>query len=184
MVINWEVKNKKEFIFRVDSRSQMPKVLIISDTHENYELLEQVLMDNQDCEFLIHLGDEPTDLDVFDDLIDKMQIFSVFGIYNPLWSKETACKSFTISDTHFVIAHTIHDLHVCQQSCGIYCFGHTHHQYFEIEDEKVLINPGHLKNEIDRGEIAGYAVMEMSEELHVSFFDFQKNLLEEHQIII
>ncbi len=170
----------------------MIKVLIISDTHHNNIFLQKVLANNQDCQYLIHLGDEPDDLENFPELISEMLIYSVFGIYHQSWRRENAVMDFKINlnnDTsiNFHIAHVKehHTLHSDNDGLNIYCFGHTHHRYFEKfnNDKSVFINPGHLKKEIDRGEIAGYAILQYDENLNKTeliFRDFKSNELERY----
>ena len=148
----------------------MDKILIISDTHENHKLLEKVLIDNQNCKYLIHLGDEPDDLEYHCDLIANMQVFSVQGLFHHKWTCETACIKFKIKDIWFVIAHTPQDL-ILQEQNSIYCFGHTHNRHFEKNPNGVFLNPGHLKKETDRGEVAGYATLEVSNDLAFRFLD-------------
>jgi len=157
------------------------KVLIVSDTHANNEFLGRVLLDHQDCQSIIHLGDEPDDLDCFEELLEKKNIFFIYGIYHPLWKRSNSCISFMINDLNFVIAHALQHLHFVAMK-SIYCFGHTHHKYFEQTEDKVLINPGHLKKSIDRGEPAGYVVLEISDVVKVLSYQYPNQIIEEYNI--
>ena len=142
----------------------MTKVLIMSDTHSNFRLLESVLIQNSDCEYLIHLGDEPDDLENFPEI--EMQIFSVYGLFHPKITKQNAVYSFSINGFDFVIAHAremFKDKNFGHDVVAFYCFGHTHHRYFEQIENIVYLNPGHLKKEKDRGEEAGYIILEIGD---------------------
>jgi predicted phosphodiesterase len=156
----------------------MSKILIISDTHGNHALLKSVLKKNMDCEYLIHLGDEPDDLDRHSKFTAGMSIFSVYGLYHNGWTPDNSCVRFTIAEVDFVISHSVDGLVRSSQPC-IYCYGHTHHRTVEKKGDDIYINPGHLKKEQDRGESAGYMVMHISDGKKSLFcFDYQHNLLQ------
>jgi len=154
----------------------MSKVLIVSDTHGNQRLLRTVLSNNQDCKYLIHLGDEPDDLERYQKLIANMQVFYVYGMYHQKLTDENIRKSFKIENIDFVISHCRDYLEIGQQKC-IYCYGHTHRAYFENKDGIVLLNPGHLKDNVDRDETAGYAVIEIADTTTVTFYSFDGKTL-------
>ena len=159
----------------------MKKILIISDTHGNHGLLKPVLAQNQDCGYLIHLGDEPDDLDIHTGLTANMQIFSVFGLYHEKFTPENNC--FTIDDFHFVISHTVKLLKF-EKDNTIYLFGHTHNRLFEFTDNKLIINPGHLKCTKDRGDVAGYAVLEYENntDLTINFYNYKNKIVETKKV--
>jgi len=149
----------------------MSKVLIVSDTHGNQRLLRTVLNNNQDCKYLIHLGDEPEDLERYQKLIEDMQVFYVFGMYHQRLTDENIRKCFQIEDVNFVISHCKDYLEIEQKQC-IYCFGHTHRAFFENKDGIVLLNPGHLKANVDRNETAGYVVIDIANTITVVFYTY------------
>ena len=160
----------------------MSKILIISDTHRNHDLLKIVLERNQDCEYLIHLGDEPDDLEFYPELIENMQVFFVYGLYHERFLEQNAVNCFNIGELEFCISHSekklrqiandksqmtnstkpIGDCHY--ERVRFLCFGHTHHSYFKQIGGDVWLNPGHLKLPKDRDEIAGYAVVEFNDD--------------------
>ena len=169
----------------------MTKILIISDTHQNDILLRDVLSYNNDCQNIIHLGDEPDDLIYNADLIEDKTIHFVYGLYHPKWNKNNACISFTIDNISFTIAHakeilpiktlkTQHSTH----NTSIFCFGHTHNRYYKKENNSIYINPGHLKKEHDRGDIAGYVVITVSENISIVFYDYKHNALKDYEHIV
>ena len=164
------------FVPRNDDK--MTRILVISDTHGNHKILEEVLKINQDCEFLIHLGDEPDDLEYHTELTENMQIFSVYGLYHRKWSEKNAAKRFNINGQDFMIAHAKQYLSIDEKDT-IYCYGHTHHKYFYQDEAIVIFNPGHLKNKTDRGESAGYAIIEIGDRKTIYFFDLDHELIEQ-----
>jgi len=150
----------------------MHKVLVLSDTHGNHDILDSVLLKNRNANYLIHLGDEPDDLERHKDLLENMQVYSVYGLYHHKFSPENACKTFSIDDINFVIAHAREYLIPGPPKC-FYCYGHTHRGFIEQHRDVVYLNPGHLKHNIDRNEIAGYVVIEISQVVQVFFYDFR-----------
>ncbi|MCK9329322.1 MAG: metallophosphatase family protein [Candidatus Cloacimonetes bacterium] len=170
----------------------MNKIIILSDTHQNKDLLQRVLEQNQDSKYLIHLGDEPDDLEYFPELISEMYIYSVFGIYHQAWRQENSVLDFfiQINDNYALNFHIAHvkEHHTIvdskEKGINLYCFGHTHHRYFEqVYDSTYFLNPGHLKKFFDRGEKAGYAIIEHNEvlnQIELFFKDYQSNIIERY----
>jgi len=153
------------------------KILLISDTHSNFKILEDVLSYNQNCEYLIHLGDDPNDLDYFTKLTENMNIFYVYGLYHDKWKPENSVVKFSIHGQDFCISHAKEFLLKMKDNC-IYCYGHTHKRDFYAHNKIVLINPGHLKNTIDRGEIASYVIINLKKKIEFNFFDINHQLIE------
>lgn len=166
----------------------MHKILLISDTHGNYNLIENILIKNINCNTVIHLGDEPDDLEGFPDLLDGKILHSVYGIYHSGWSIKNAVREFTVKyksqELSFCIAHVKEHLpNHSDYLKRIYCFGHTHHRFFETKENSVFINPGHLKKNHDRGEDAGYAIILFDDVnsmpyIEICFFDYKHSLIE------
>ena len=162
----------------------MTKILVISDTHGNQKILQNVLETNSDCEYLIHLGDEPDDLDYHTDLTENMQIFSVYGLYHRKWNENDAAKSINIGGQNFFIAHAQQYLDISEKNT-IYCYGHTHRRYFYKDESIVIINPGHLKNKTDRGENAGYIIIELGlkkNKIIINYFDYEHQLIDTKEV--
>ena len=157
----------------------MKKILIISDTHGNHNILQSVLLSNQDCEFLIHLGDEPDDLDFHPDLTSKITVFSVYGLYHQKWNRQNACQVFHISNYRFVIAHAKEYL-IFDNQKSVYCFGHTHNRYFDENEHSLFINPGHLKKDFDRNEEASYCVLEMTKFLTATYYNLDNQIIKSY----
>ncbi len=73
------------------------------------------------------------------------------------------------SGIKFFLTHTptkdIHDLSsdidpqqvLANQDCDIFCHGHTHQPIIQKMGSVVVLNPGHLKSDYDRGFPASYA---------------------------
>ena len=57
----------------------MSNILVISDTHHNYDLMGTIFINEPDIDTLFHLGDEHDDLDFFPEYINQKRIFSVPG---------------------------------------------------------------------------------------------------------
>jgi len=154
----------------------MSKILVLSDTHGNHKMLDSVLTKTRYCEYLIHLGDEPDDLEAHAAKIADKTLFYVYGLYHKKFSDENACKQFQIQGINFVIAHAKECL-LPGPPKTFYCYGHTHRGFLEQNNDAVYLNPGHLKHSIDRNEVAGYVVIEISSVVQVFFYDYKHALV-------
>ena len=65
----------------------MPKILVLSDTHRNLKILENVLSANLDCDIIIHLGNDYEDMDNFPNLTEVKEIIKtfLFHLYFQFW---------------------------------------------------------------------------------------------------
>lgn len=151
----------------------MTKILILSDTHKNLSLLEDVLQANQDCQIIIHLGDNYEDIDNFPSLIKDKRVIRVPGIFHPKYKDGTLAKrqELTLSGKIIILAHSLDDLE--GQKADILLFGHSHNWEISNSSDGILVNPGHLRMPMDKGRIATYGVIESTKEhLIIRFFTF------------
>lgn len=139
----------------------MIQVLVISDTHHNFHLMESVLKQETNIDYLIHLGDEHDDLDHFPEYLEKINVISVPGIYHNDYFTypNRRCLKFQIGSVLFQIAHAPKDLKPFDAKTHIYMHGHTHEPIISHLNNSLLINPGHLKAPRDRGFDASYALL-------------------------
>lgn len=129
------------------------RVIVLSDTHGNYSVLEKILLRNTDADWFIHLGDGERELNRFvvshPDLSQK--IIHVAG----------NCDANSISPEYFVLpvdGHTIlathghlYGVHGSRErlkmlaranKCDIILFGHTHERFESHEEGFRIMNPG------------------------------------------
>ncbi len=129
------------------------RIIVISDTHGNYNAIESVFMRNKDADWFFHLGDGENELDRF--IITHMdmsqKIIHVAG----------NCDYDSLSPTTFILpvpGHRIFAAHghrlavkndlsllkkaALENECDIAIFGHTHVPYNQYDDGMYLFNPG------------------------------------------
>jgi len=142
----------------------MSKIVIISDTHGNQAFLRQVLSREMPYTHLFHLGDNFGDLDTNPDLLEGVTYAHVPGIYHPKYRNHTISPTLnvTVEGWHFTLVHAIQDARKLPVSCDFICFGHTHKWFFKQEDSHYLLNPGHLKERINRNQMASYCIIVVS----------------------
>ncbi|HOE90586.1 MAG TPA: metallophosphoesterase family protein [Candidatus Cloacimonadota bacterium] len=162
----------------------MKRILVVSDTHGNYQFLNEVLSFEKKIDILIHLGDEHTDIDNFVELLDKMRVFSVAGIHHRDYLNQSKRKlNFNLESLRFQITHSPKDLDLTSKNIDIFIHGHTHLSLIDEHKTFVILNPGHLKSEIDRGEHPTYMVLEVKDhDLMVSLKNRHGGIIEYKEV--
>lgn len=157
----------------------MSNILVISDTHGNLSLLDSVLSANIECEIIIHLGDNYDDLDNFSIMLEGKKIYKVPGIFHPdyLNGKLPPEQIIEVNDKKILMVHSKNDI---SKNADIYLFGHTHEWEVRNNRKGVFLNPGHLRMTKDRGRIASYALLGISnDKFHIKLLDYgHKKFLE------
>lgn len=128
-------------------------VAIISDTHRDYEVLNKIIYKVENCDYILHLGDNIEDLKYIKDRIYNKKIICI-GIkgncdYSNVIPSERVVdiEGYRIFMTHghnygVKIDTNYIKRRAFQLNCKICLYGHTH--VFEINqsDGNYLINPG------------------------------------------
>lgn len=139
----------------------MTKILVLSDSHGNKNLLEQIIKQEQ-YDVVFYLGDGIRDLDYIE--IEK-PIYKVAG--NCDWFSFEPIQDFlSIENIKILIAHG-HQYHVKnglseilseakRKQYNLVCYGHTHTQKCTTLDDIIFINPGSVG-------VGCYAVMEIQD---------------------
>jgi putative phosphoesterase len=157
----------------------MHSALVISDSHGNQKLLRQVLRQEQNVDFIIHLGDFYGDLEGNEDFTKNKVLIRVPGIMNPGYfnARLPVYQIVEISGWQIGCIHSPQDIPQIWQEVEIILYGHTHSPIIKRQFDKLEINPGHLKKEEDRGNIASYALLNFSEdEVYIEIKDYNCNL--------
>lgn len=143
----------------------MKKLLIISDTHQNYQFLQKVLNNEQNCDYIFHLGDDYEDIMHFKQIWKGAILYRVPGKFHPLYyhGENKIYEKVAIDGWRFMLIHDYQDIEEKQKEIDIYCFGHTHHPTFSEIDNQLLINPGHLKQNFHRGKYASYIIASINQ---------------------
>jgi len=142
----------------------MIKILLLSDTHGNDDVLQNVLEQETDPDYIFHLGDYYEDLDKYKQIIRDIQIVKVPGIFHKGYKNRTidAIQQVIIEGWKFLLVHDLNDAVDKARDTDCYLFGHTHYPEFYKNYSKIFINPGHLKSYKDRGSQASYNILEVS----------------------
>ena len=150
---------------------------VMSDTHGHTEFMARAadrMINDFGVESIVHLGD---------DYSDAMQLrmggtglIAVPGMYESAWEDQSVSHRVirTLGGISFLLSHThLHDTHdrpddinpeMARERYGVEVILHGHtHQYRaeKLGDGLVMINPGHLKSEEDRGFAPSFAVLDV-----------------------
>lgn len=126
------------------------KILVVSDTHRNFSILEKIVKNNLDSDLIIHLGDGENEARDIQNMYPQIPFVYVGGNcdfgFHPDMQVVTAC-GYKIYCCH---GHN-HDVHrglqrltaaAKAQDCRIALFGHTHVHRTEVVDDVFVMNPG------------------------------------------
>ncbi|MGM9972132.1 MAG: metallophosphoesterase family protein [Anaeroplasmataceae bacterium] len=127
----------------------MRKLLIVSDSHGEFEKLKELIYNHKDF-YCIHLGDYC----ISDSVLDEMRICYVKG--NCDFSRAEAEKILNIDENIIFMTHghkynvksTYVNIYYKALECKArYClFGHTHREVIFEEDGIIFINPGSFRD--------------------------------------
>lgn len=160
----------------------MKEILVISDTHGNYEILQHVLDSNILVDVIIHLGDNYGDLDSCVFNRRGRQIYRVPGIFHQGYRNGELPRTLEIEieNKKFLIAHSPDDL---SHSADVLLFGHTHDWEIANSIFSVRFNPGHLKARVDKRCIATYGIIEVRDQnITLKVLDLQHKVVAEANI--
>ncbi len=152
----------------------MKKLIILSDTHKNQILLRKALANEENLTYIFHLGDFYEDLDNNFDLTEKKEIVKIPGIFHPKYLDKSlpAIQSANISGWNFLLVHNIEDLNDIPDLTDFILYGHTHQHNFEKRNNFHFLNPGHLKEKIEKNRKASYVVMNITPSQVKIFFKY------------
>ena len=150
---------------------------VMSDTHGHVEFMAKAadsMINDFGVESIVHLGDDYSD--AMQLKVGDTDLIAVPGMYEPAWEDRSISNRVihTLGGISFLLSHThLQDSHdrpedinpeVAHKKYGVEVILHGHtHQYRaeKSEDGLVMINPGHLKSEEDRGFVPSFAVLEV-----------------------
>lgn len=133
------------------------KILLISDSHYDLELINKVLNKHYDCDYYWHLGDSQ---------LDKYQISPFISVKGNCDSEDFDLeKDFVIDNLkiHLEHGHKIKgkfENYIKKKNCDIFIFGHTHEKMLLKVDNTIVINPGSLIYPRDSHN-GSYAILEI-----------------------
>lgn len=159
------------------------QIALVSDTHGNLPgmLLLIEHLKRLGITTLFHLGDDYRDLSPFREA--GLEVHGVPGVYCPEYRDPAVPNRMTVSveGVKFLLTHTETrhkndqpgdpDPQLACHEADVVLFGHSHRPTVEERNGIPWINPGHLKEQPDRGQPPTFAVLELNPpSLHVKVF--------------
>ena len=163
----------------------MTKIVVISDTHNNQRLLRKALQNEENYDYIFHLGDYYEDLDKNFDLIKNIKVEKVPGISHSGYTDGTLdkIKIVNIEGWSFALVHNVLDTMMRRTVANFILHGHTHRTEFKEFRKSYLVNPGHLKYEFDRGASASYAtIIIKNKNVNIQWKELDKKVFREENI--
>lgn len=131
------------------------KIGIVGDTHKNKKYLKLAvnwLVSYQHIISLYHLGDD------YEDVVDMagrgIEIVQVPGIYHQKYQDGTLRpkQMENMLGLRILLVHSFDKdvTDVDKTVTDVILYGHTHRAEIKLEDGLLLMNPGHLKSEVDK----------------------------------
>lgn len=129
------------------------RIIVMSDSHGNYNALEKIILRNTDADWIIHLGDGEPELDRFivEHPIIAPKIIHVAGNcdYRSFSSDDFVLpvpdhKIFATHGHRYGVNFSLEDIknQAKEHGCDIILFGHTHVRFNKFEDGFYILNPG------------------------------------------
>ena len=147
------------------------KILVMSDSHRRYGIVDKVMNAHPDADAFIHCGDLQEDRTRFAGLA----VVAGNGDYDPTMPKELV---LTIGGHNIYVTHSHlfpyfdKNMYLTQRAqslgCDIVFYGHTHVPDYEVIEGVTLVNPGSLYYNRDYTK-PSYAIITISNEIDVEF---------------
>ena len=128
------------------------KILVVADTHKNFEVLDLCVRKNPDAEMLIHLGDGEHEFNDIRSKYPQMAMIYVrgncdFGNHDEVHVAKVSGYRIFCCHGHTLGVHDgLGDLVATakKNKCNIALYGHTHLYKTEVIDGVFVMNPGSL----------------------------------------
>ena len=117
------------------------RILLVSDSHGDFESLNNLLILHPDCDYYFHLGDS---------CLSKYYMRSFLCIKgNCDFENFDTVREITINNIKFHLEHgdkifTKINNYIKDIDCDVFLFGHTHCKLNTKINNKIVINPGSL----------------------------------------
>ena len=169
------------------------RVGVVSDSHGEIENLRRAarwLIDNQNVEVIVHLGDNYDDTGVLENL--GVRIVKVPGVFSSYYQDTDISNRIveTFNGRKVLITHTDccheNDLPrdikpeelISKEAVDVVFYGHSHIPSIEQRQSILYINPGHLKTEDKKGYPPTVAVVDFTNQISVTIFDLMGKMIQ------
>ena len=147
------------------------KILVVADTHKNFEVLDLCVKKNPDADMLIHLGDGEHEFNDIRSKYPQMAMIYVrgncdFGNHNEVHvAKVGGYRIFCCHGHTLGVQDGLNDLVATAKKnrCNIALFGHTHLYRTEAIDGVYVMNPGSLDSPRNRNKPT-FGIIELTED--------------------
>lgn len=147
------------------------KILVVADTHKNFEVLDLCVKKNPDADMIIHLGDGEHEFDDIRRMYPQKAMIYVGGNTDFGTHKTTHIATVGKYKIFCCHGHTmgVHEgLSVLaatakKQGCSVALYGHTHLYKTEIVDGIFVMNPGSLDSPRNRNKPT-FGILEITDE--------------------
>ena len=172
------------------------KLGVMSDSHGNIEFMQRacdLMIHKFGAKAIIHLGDDYADTKSLD--MEGRPIYAVPGMYEAAWNDDRISHRLIkeFGGITFLISHTpTRDKHdrtgdinpgraLTRYGAQVLLHGHTHRfGVVQAVDGLIVVCPGHIKAEKDRGVMPTFAMMDAGyPEISISFVDLNGEVLED-----
>ncbi len=143
----------------------MVSIGLMSDTHGNRAFITralEILVRERGVDKLYHLGDNYVDASLFED--EGVPFLRVPGLYCSEYSDAAVPNKVTdrVEGVRVCLVHAERDLTPADlQDHDLVAVGHSHKFGVTHRDGAVVLNPGHLKSDSDKGRPPTMAVLEI-----------------------
>ncbi|MBN1757008.1 MAG: metallophosphoesterase family protein [Chitinispirillaceae bacterium] len=165
------------------------KIGIVSDTHRNMDLLNQVvewMSRRERISVLYHLGDDYNDVAELGDQFSEL--LQVPGLYDERYrTGEAPAKLFeTVYGISLLLVHSLEkdtDYDDISRS-DIILHGHTHRHELRLDDGKLFFNPGHLKGSLDKNMEPTFGVLTIEDRVvEAAIYDLKFDTVQSMELI-
>ncbi len=159
------------------------KILVVSDTHRNFAVLNDAVNKNLDADLIIHLGDGENEARDIHNLHPEKAMVYVAG--NCDYGMHRAHQVVTACGYKIYCCHGHHeDVHngldgliaaAKAEDCKIALFGHTHLYRTEVIDDIFVMNPGSLDSPRNHNDPTyGIIMLSSSGEIQMNIISVKK----------
>lgn len=172
---------------------------VMSDSHGNIAMMQMaadLMIDEFKAEVIVHLGDDYADTRKLDSR--GRPLYAVPGMYEAAWEDQKISHRLIrqFGGVTFLMSHTsMRDSHdrtgdinpgraLSRYGAQVLLHGHTHRfGVMRAVDGLIVINPGHLKSDSDRGAIPTFAVIEAKDpRVSVRFVGLDGKMLDSQEL--
>ena len=145
------------------------KILIVSDSHGEINLLRKIVNQHFDADVFFHLGDSQLPEEYLHPFVSVKGNGDYFTTYPRYRILKTPYGNFYCEHGH--LRSVVTPEYVKMNQCVGYLFGHSHCKYNQVIDGIHFINPGSLTRPRD-GTLGSYIVMIAEKEsINIEFIE-------------